>query len=182
MREVFNVCMQAVMECTDSDGRRRCEMFKELPSRKVIYLSSMPVASLLNVLCQEYPDYYQTIAVPIAISTIRKRSSGPFYKAITQYLNDWRLMFSNARTYNQEGSWVYVDAEEMEKVLEATFREKTVGSGLPGAEPAMGGSSAATGYNAATSPQDDEDIPRAPRKSRKMVQSDGSDYSGSDDE
>ena len=32
-----------------------------------------------------------------------------------------RLMFNNARTYNQEGSWVYVDAEEMEKAFDAAF-------------------------------------------------------------
>ena len=42
-------------------------------------------------------------------------------------------MFDNARTYNQEGSWVYVDADEMEKVFDATFERVTAGSGLPGA-------------------------------------------------
>lgn len=34
MKEVFVNCMQAVMDCVDVDGRKRCEMFKELPSRK----------------------------------------------------------------------------------------------------------------------------------------------------
>lgn len=88
---------------------------------------------------------------------------------------------------------MYVDAEEMQKVLETTFRARTIGSGLPGAEvgdgPSTSGSSSGGGggggpvdYDAATSPQDDDDVPRAPRKSRKMVQSDGSDYSGSDEE
>jgi ATP-dependent helicase STH1/SNF2 len=100
-------------------------------------------------------------------------------------------MFNNARTYNQEGSWVYVDAEEMHNVLESTFREGTVGSGLPGAKPADGASSGLPGlttYERAASPPDDDDNPRAPKSSKgsrigKQVQSDESYYSGgSDDE
>jgi ATP-dependent helicase STH1/SNF2 len=47
-------------------------------------------------------------------------------------------MFNNARTYNQEGSWVYVDAEEMERVFNAAWNRVIAGSGLPGAPPAAG--------------------------------------------
>ena len=50
-----------------------------------------------------------------------------------------RLMFNNARTYNQEGSWVYVDAEEMEKAFNAAFAKHIVGSDLPGAPSSTGG-------------------------------------------
>ncbi|KAF8575918.1 hypothetical protein K439DRAFT_1640966 [Ramaria rubella] len=171
MKEIFTTCMQAVMECTDPDGRKRCDMFRDLPSRK------------------EYPDYFQTISSPIAISTIRKRSSSSYYKTVAQYLGDWRLMFNNAKTYNQEGSWVYVDAEEMQKVLESTFRDLTAGSGLPGAEPGDGTSSKLSGmtvHAAMGSPQDDDEGP-GPRikggRIGKLVQSDESYYSGgSDDE
>lgn len=46
-------------------------------------------------------------------------------------------MSNNARTYNQEGSWVYIDAEEMEKVFNAAFERVITRSGLPGA-PAVG--------------------------------------------
>ena len=100
-------------------------------------------------------------------------------------------MFNNARTYNQEGSWVYVDAEEMHNVLESTFHDLTVGSGLPGAKPGEQASSRLAGlatYEGAGSPQEDDDIPRAPKSSKgsrigKQVQSDESYYSGgSDDE
>lgn len=48
------------------------------------------------------------------------------------------LLFNNARLFNQEGSWVYVDADEMEKVFRRAFEQQIVGSGLPGAS---GGSS-----------------------------------------
>ena len=66
---------------------------------------------------QDYPDYYQLITHPIALSTLRKRISANYYKSISHFRDDWKLMFDNVRMHNQEGSWVYVDAEEMEKVL-----------------------------------------------------------------
>ena len=85
------------------------------------------------------------------------------------YRNDWALMFNNARTYNQEGSWVYVDAVEMEKVLDATFKRLTVGSGLPGAAGGGGpGPAAAAGmYESALTPMDEDDRPPPPSSKRK---------------
>ncbi|CAL1697367.1 unnamed protein product [Somion occarium] len=115
MKKAFNECYRAVLTCEDETGRKRCELFKELPDKR------------------EYPDYYQLIKQPIALSTLRKRLSSNYYKNVLDFREDWRLMFNNARTYNQEGSWVYVDAEEMEKVFNATFDRVIAGSGLPGA-------------------------------------------------
>ena len=96
-----------------------------------------------------------------------------------------RLMFNNARTYNQEGSWVYVDAEEMEKAFEAAFAKHIVGSGLPGAPSgsATGGSSG--GYDSALTPVDDDDSRPAPSRSksaRKQVISDDEYMTPTDDE
>ena len=73
------------------------------------------------------------------MAQIQKRSTGTFYKTVQQYRDDWKLMFSNARTYNQEGSWVYTDAEAMERVFDATFERVMQGSGLPGAPDGPGG-------------------------------------------
>lgn len=49
-----------------------------------------------------------------------------------QYAEDWRLMFKNARQYNQEGSWVVNDANELQKVFEAEYARYTNGTDLPG--------------------------------------------------
>ena len=70
------------------------------------------------------------------MSHLRKRAQTNYYRDLQHYRDEWRLMFNNARTYNQEGSWVYVDAEEMEKVFNEVFDRLTVGTDLPGAEPA----------------------------------------------
>ncbi len=68
------------------------------------------------------------------MSQLRKRAQSNYYKDVQAYRDDWRLMFRNARTYNKEDSWVYVDAVEMEKVFDETFNRLIIGSGLPGAD------------------------------------------------
>ena len=82
---------------------------------------------------QDYPDYYQLITQPIALSILRKRATSNYYKSVFTFRDDFRLMFNNARTYNQEGSWVYINADEMEKVFNGTWDRVITGTDLPGA-------------------------------------------------
>ncbi|KAJ3849296.1 SNF2-family ATP dependent chromatin remodeling factor snf21 [Lentinula lateritia] len=169
MKKAFNECYKAVLACEAEEGRKRCELFREVPDKR------------------DYPDYYQLIKQPIALSQIRKRSQGNFYKDVLQYKSDWKLMFNNARTYNQEGSWVYNDAEEMEKVFNAAYDRVINGSGLPGAmSTASGSGSNAGSYDSALTPMDDDERPPPPLKSRssgrKQVLSDEEYLTPSDDE
>ncbi|KAI9512303.1 SNF2 family N-terminal domain-containing protein [Russula earlei] len=157
MKKAFNECTKAIMNCTDENGRKRCDLFRELPDKR------------------EYPDYYRIIPMPIALSHIRKRINTHQYKTVTAFRDDVRLMFTNARTYNQEGSWVYVDAVEMEKVFDAAYARHVANSGLPGA-----------GYVTALTPMDeDREEGRPPPKSktgRKQIVSDDEYLTPSDDE
>ncbi|OBZ79208.1 Chromatin structure-remodeling complex subunit snf21 [Grifola frondosa] len=113
-------------------------------------------ARMRRVASVAYPDYYQLIEQPIALSTIRKRINGNQYKSVLEFRDDMRLMFNNARTYNQEGSYVYMNADEMEKVFNAVFERTIAGSGLPGAPPGPGTSAS---YDAASTPMDDDERP-----------------------
>ncbi|KZT08941.1 uncharacterized protein LAESUDRAFT_675453 [Laetiporus sulphureus 93-53] len=151
MKKAFNEIYRAVLAC-EVDGRKRCELFREVPDRR------------------EYPDYYQLIKQPIALSTLRKRLQGTYYRNVLDFRDDWRLMFNNARTYNQEGSWVYVDAEEMEKVFDAQYERLIVGSDLPGAPPAPISSSGI--YDPLTPVDDDERVPTKSKGGRKQILSD----------
>lgn len=47
-------------------------------------------------------------------------------------------MFNNARQYNQEGSWVVNDANELQKAFEAEYTNQTNGTDLPGIGSASG--------------------------------------------
>ncbi|RPD70775.1 hypothetical protein L226DRAFT_615902 [Lentinus tigrinus ALCF2SS1-7] len=166
MKKSLNDVHKAVLNLEDETGRKRSDLFRELPDRR------------------EYPDYYQLIQHPIALSTIRKRISSHYYKNVLDFREDMRLMFSNARTYNQEGSWVYVDADEMEKAFNNAFAKVIVGSDLPGAPSSTGGAGGSSaGYDSALTPMDEDDRP-APRgkSSRKQVISDDEYMTQSDEE
>jgi len=63
---------------------------------------------------KDYPFYYQIIAKPIAMDTIKKKIKNNNYKSVKQFRDDWNLMFNNARTFNEEGSQVYNDADKMQ--------------------------------------------------------------------
>ncbi|KAI0932898.1 hypothetical protein AcW1_000117 [Taiwanofungus camphoratus] len=153
MKKTFNEIYKAVLNCEDENGRKRCELFREVVDKR------------------EYPDYFQLIKQPIALSTLRKRLSGGYYKNVLDFREEWRLMFNNARTYNQEGSWVYVDADEMEKVFNALFDRLIVGSDLPGAPPAP--ASVSTAYDSALTPMDeDERVLAKGKNGRKQIISD----------
>ncbi|KAK0208011.1 SNF2-family ATP dependent chromatin remodeling factor snf21 [Desarmillaria ectypa] len=141
MKRAFEECYDAVYDCEAEDGRTRRDLFLQLPAKKT------------------YPDYYQLISRPICMTQIQKRSQSSYYKTVQQFRDDWKLMFNNARTYNQEGSWVYNDAEEMEKVFDAAYERAIVGSGLPGAP--LSGS-----YDSALTPMDDDERPPPPVRSR----------------
>ena len=162
MKKAYNECYKAVLNCEDENGRRRSDLFKELPDKKM------------------YPDYYEIIKQPIALSSIRKRITSIYYKTAPDFEADWRLIFNNARTYNQEGSWVYNDADEMEKVFNAMWDRVIAGSGLPGAPPAVAGSM----DDAALTPMDEDERPPLKQKlsSRKTVISDDEYLTPSDEE
>lgn len=79
-----------------STVRDRVELFMDLVSKR------------------DYPIYYKLIKKPISMNMIKKRIHSPYYKTIDQFRDDFKLMFDNARIFNEEGSMVYEDANEME--------------------------------------------------------------------
>ncbi|KAJ2021899.1 ATP-dependent DNA helicase Snf21 [Coemansia sp. S610] len=106
--EVFEQAFKAVEACVEEEyERRRCDLFLDLPSRR------------------DYPDYYVIIRHPIAMKTIRRNVKAGKYASISDFHRDWKLMFDNARTYNEEGSMVYDDACEMQRALEETMSRLT---------------------------------------------------------
>ncbi|KAJ3514926.1 hypothetical protein NLJ89_g2080 [Agrocybe chaxingu] len=151
MKKAFMECYRAVLACEDETGRKRCELFREPPDRR------------------DYPDYYQLITQPIALSHLRKRGNSNYYKNVLAFRDDWRLMFNNARTYNQR---------RLVGVI--------VGTDLPGAPPPAGTNSASGSYASALTPMEDDERPPAPTRGRsagrKQVLSDEEYLTPSDDE
>ncbi|XP_066526293.1 protein polybromo-1 isoform X2 [Hoplias malabaricus] len=86
-------------------GRRLCDLFMVKPSKK------------------DYPDYYKIILEPMDLRTIEHNIRADRYQNEDAMLEDMKLMFRNARHYNEEGSRVYNDANTLEKILKEKKKE-----------------------------------------------------------
>ncbi|ROL50781.1 Protein polybromo-1 [Anabarilius grahami] len=86
-------------------GRRLCELFMVKPSKK------------------DYPDYYQIIQDPMDLRTIENNIRTERYNNEDALMDDMKLMFRNARHYNEEGSQVYNDANILEKIVKDKQKE-----------------------------------------------------------
>jgi ATP-dependent helicase STH1/SNF2 len=86
---------------------------------------------------------------------------------------------------SQEDSWVYQDANEMQKVFEEVFLRETAGTDMPGAEPLNSANPIHPGNTSPLSAaDDDEPAPRLPghKSLRRASVSDEEYLSGSDDD
>lgn len=70
-----------------------------------------------------FPDYYEIIEKPIAINDILRKCRAKLYVNLQEFKTDWQLMFSNARKFNGEDSWVVEDAKALEKELERVLKK-----------------------------------------------------------
>ncbi|KAM4582070.1 polybromo 1, like isoform 3-T3 [Fundulus diaphanus] len=96
----------AVCEAREAaTNRRLCDLFMVKPSKK------------------DYPDYYNVILEPMDLKTIEHKIKIERYATEEELMEDMKLMFRNARHYNEEGSQVYNDADVLEKILKDKRKE-----------------------------------------------------------
>lgn len=62
----------------------------------------------------QYPDYYVIIKQPISMDIIKKKINKEEYSNLREFRNDIRLLCNNARTYNEDTSIIFQDANEIE--------------------------------------------------------------------
>nr|XP_034305706.1 protein polybromo-1 isoform X10 [Crassostrea gigas] len=96
---------RSVFDATDPDGRPLRYIFMQLPSKR------------------DYPDYYHVITNPIDLSMIEAKLRADKYPSEQHIINDFELMFNNARLYNEEDSLVYQDADQLERVLKTRWKQ-----------------------------------------------------------
>ena len=87
---------------TDEDGRYRCDIYLDLPSR------------------QDYPDYYEMISKPLSLNQVAEGIDSHQYSTLAQLISDYDQIFLNAMTYNMEGSMVYEDALLLKQLVHDT--------------------------------------------------------------
>jgi ATP-dependent helicase STH1/SNF2 len=64
-----------------------------------------------------YPDYYVIIQNPIAMEMIRKKINRDEYQSLKEFRADIHLLCQNARTYNEDTSTLFADANQIEVSL-----------------------------------------------------------------
>ncbi|ETS75988.1 hypothetical protein PFICI_12932 [Pestalotiopsis fici W106-1] len=64
---------------------------------------------------RDYGDYYQFIKNPICMNQIQAKIKKEEYNSLDDMRKDITLMCNNCRTYNDDGSLLYADANVMEK-------------------------------------------------------------------
>ena len=62
---------------------------------------------------------------PIALDVILKKCKKGAYSSLEEVKQDLNTMFENAQFYNEEGSWIYNDAEELRKFTDNWFETNT---------------------------------------------------------
>ncbi|KAJ5350099.1 hypothetical protein N7541_007826 [Penicillium brevicompactum] len=72
-----------------------------------------------------YPDYYMIIQNPIAIDNIQKKIKRSDYQNVKSFRDDIHLLCQNARTYNEDGSVLFQDANDIENKCLSELRRLT---------------------------------------------------------
>ncbi|KXG49724.1 HAS subgroup [Penicillium griseofulvum] len=72
-----------------------------------------------------YPDYYMIIQNPIAMDAIQKKVKRADYQSLKQFRDDIHLLCQNARTYNEDGSVLFQDANDIETKCLVELRRLT---------------------------------------------------------
>ncbi|XBW37138.1 hypothetical protein QEN19_002716 [Hanseniaspora menglaensis] len=62
---------------------------------------------------EEFPDYYQVIYKPISAGLISANLKSDFYKTVYDFYVDLELLFLNAKTYNDQDSFLHIDATHL---------------------------------------------------------------------
>jgi len=70
-----------------------------------------------------YPDYYAVIEEPIDLMTIKANVENDKYNSTEELVKDFNLMFNNCRQYNEEGSLIYSDANQLQKVMNEKLKD-----------------------------------------------------------
>ncbi|KAJ3574207.1 hypothetical protein NPX13_g4436 [Xylaria arbuscula] len=73
---------------------------------------------------RDYGDYYVLIQNPICMNQIQTKMKKEEYNSINDMRKDITLMCNNCRTYNEDGSLLYSDANVMEKFFNDRAQEE----------------------------------------------------------
>jgi ATP-dependent helicase STH1/SNF2 len=73
----------------------------------------------------QYPDYYKIIQNPIAVEMIERKIKRDDYQGLKEFRDDIHLLCQNARTFNEDGSLLFQDANDIEAKCVSELKKLT---------------------------------------------------------
>ncbi|KAF4121589.1 chromatin structure-remodeling complex subunit RSC1/2 [Geosmithia morbida] len=98
--------IRSLRKAKDDQGNPLILPFEKLPDKAVV------------------PDYYETIADPIALDHIKKKARRKKYQSVDHVLADIEKMFENAKAYNEDDSPLFNAAVELQKQARTLAEEE----------------------------------------------------------
>ena len=106
MESRIHAILRGLRKFKANDGSLLVVPFEKLPDKAVL------------------PDYYQIIAQPIALETIKMKAKRKRYSSVDHVMGDLELMFRNAMLYNEDDSPVHQAAVELQRQARALADEE----------------------------------------------------------
>ncbi|XP_073099205.1 LOW QUALITY PROTEIN: transcription factor GTE10 [Elaeis guineensis] len=104
---------------SDAMPIKQCEtLLKRLMSHQYGWVFNTPV----DPVKLQIPDYYTVIKHPMDLGTIKCRIASGFYSSPQAFVDDVRLTFANAMSYNPPGNDVHIMADTLRKFFEARWK------------------------------------------------------------
>ncbi|KAG6392846.1 hypothetical protein SASPL_147074 [Salvia splendens] len=98
---------------------KQCEgLLKKLMSQEFAWVFNIPV----DVVKLNIPDYFNIIKTPMDLGTVKRKLNSGKYSDPIEFVDDVRLTFTNAKTYNPPGSDVHVLAESFSQFFETRWK------------------------------------------------------------
>ncbi|KAL6058330.1 Bromodomain-containing protein 3 [Balamuthia mandrillaris] len=127
---------------------------------------SWPFNQPVDPVALNIPDYFTIIKHPMDLSTVKNKLQTGSYATINDFASDVRLIFSNAVTYNEPGTWIFNAARELRKLFDtklqklrdASLRRRPMGTATDiRGEPELSLSSPKLGSGGTTATVDEDD-------------------------
>ncbi|EEH06104.1 SNF2-family ATP dependent chromatin remodeling factor snf21 [Histoplasma capsulatum G186AR] len=119
LQKILNNVYQSLMELEQEIPADSSDSEDEPITRSIIEPFMKPPPK------SHYPDYYMVIQTPIAMDMIRKKINREEYRSLKEFREDIRLLCNNARTYNEDGSVLFQDANDIEALCVSELKKET---------------------------------------------------------
>jgi ATP-dependent helicase STH1/SNF2 len=119
LQKILNNVYQALIELEQEIPADSSDSEDEPVARSIIEPFMKPPPK------SQYPDYYMIIQNPIAMDIIKKKINREEYPNLKEFYDDVHLLCQNARTYNEDGSILFQDANDIESTCITELKRQT---------------------------------------------------------